>query len=35
MTGARGAQAIEIYYPPELAEDIVRRDVGGLVKRAR
>lgn len=33
MTGARGALAIEIYYPPELAEDIIRKDVGGLVKR--
>lgn len=35
VTGDEGAQAIEIYYPAELAEDIVRRDVGGVVDGIR
>lgn len=30
-TDTEGAQAIEIYYPAELSEDIVRRDIGGIV----
>ena len=35
VTGDEGAEAIEIYYPAELAEDIVRRDVGGRVDGVR
>lgn len=35
VTGDEGAQAIEIYYPAELSEDIVRRDVGGVASGIR
>lgn len=31
ITKGEPAQALEIYYPEELSEDIVRKDVGGVV----
>lgn len=33
ITKAQPAKAIEIYYPQELTEDIVRKSVGKLTKR--
>lgn len=33
-TGDVGAQALEVYFPASLSEDIVRKDVGGLVGKA-
>ncbi len=32
MTGADGAEVLEVYYPEALSEDIVRKDCGGSLE---
>lgn len=32
VTGPQGAHGIELYYPQWLSEDIIRKDVGGLLQ---